>query len=233
MTTAAGPLSPETGRGRQVRILSLSFPPGLTVTDVLALAEREVDQDQLDLVILPETWHTPEDGPAEAIDGPTVTGMAQMARDRNTYVVCPLDRMQAGRRLNSSVLIDRSGQVLGAYDKVYPYWSEFDKVPIVRPGSSAVVWDTDFGKLGAATASAQDLRVALADAEPTHPELMSEDEVLAAVNAARAHGERIVMTNGCFDLLHAGHVQYLRQARSLGERLLVAVNDDDFQIMVK
>ena len=83
------------------------------------------------------------------------------------------------------------------------------------------------GKLGAATASAEDLRVALADAEPAHPELMSEDEVLAALNAARAHGERIVMTNGCFDLLHAGHVQYLRQARALGERLLVAVNDDD------
>jgi D-beta-D-heptose 7-phosphate kinase/D-beta-D-heptose 1-phosphate adenosyltransferase len=82
------------------------------------------------------------------------------------------------------------------------------------------------GKLGAATASAEELKVALADAEPAHPGLMSEDEVLAAIYAARSHGERIVMTNGCFDLLHSGHVQYLRQARALGERLLVAVNDD-------
>jgi D-beta-D-heptose 7-phosphate kinase/D-beta-D-heptose 1-phosphate adenosyltransferase len=43
---------------------------------------------------------------------------------------------------------------------------------------------------------------------------------------ARARGERIVMTNGCFDLLHAGHVACLRQARRLGDRLIVAVNDD-------
>ena len=39
-------------------------------------------------------------------------------------------------------------------------------------------------------------------------------------------GERIVMTNGCFDLLHPGHVAYLAEARALGDRLLVAVNDD-------
>jgi D-beta-D-heptose 7-phosphate kinase/D-beta-D-heptose 1-phosphate adenosyltransferase len=42
----------------------------------------------------------------------------------------------------------------------------------------------------------------------------------------RAAGERIVMTNGCFDLLHPGHVHYLEQARALGDRLIVAVNDD-------
>ena len=37
----------------------------------------------------------------------------------------------------------------------------------------------------------------------------------------------LVMTNGCFDILHAGHVAYLQQARQLGDRLIVAVNDDD------
>jgi rfaE bifunctional protein nucleotidyltransferase chain/domain len=40
-------------------------------------------------------------------------------------------------------------------------------------------------------------------------------------------GERLVFTNGCFDLLHAGHVRYLRQARALGDRLVVAVNSDE------
>jgi D-beta-D-heptose 7-phosphate kinase/D-beta-D-heptose 1-phosphate adenosyltransferase len=39
-------------------------------------------------------------------------------------------------------------------------------------------------------------------------------------------GERVVMTNGCFDILHAGHVQFLAQARARGDRLLVAVNSD-------
>ncbi|MBN2885942.1 MAG: D-glycero-beta-D-manno-heptose 1-phosphate adenylyltransferase, partial [Chromatiaceae bacterium] len=47
-----------------------------------------------------------------------------------------------------------------------------------------------------------------------------------AVEQARARGERVVMTNGCFDILHAGHVAYLRAARALGDRLVVAVNDD-------
>jgi D-beta-D-heptose 7-phosphate kinase/D-beta-D-heptose 1-phosphate adenosyltransferase len=48
----------------------------------------------------------------------------------------------------------------------------------------------------------------------------------AAVRAAQRRGERVVFTNGCFDLLHVGHVRSLEQARSLGDRLLVAVNRD-------
>ena len=46
------------------------------------------------------------------------------------------------------------------------------------------------------------------------------------MDQARLRGERIVMTNGCFDILHAGHVSYLQQAKALGDRLIVAVNDD-------
>lgn len=47
------------------------------------------------------------------------------------------------------------------------------------------------------------------------------------VQAAKARGEKIVLTNGCFDILHAGHVHYLQAARVLGDRLVVLVNDDD------
>ncbi|MEZ0497391.1 bifunctional D-glycero-beta-D-manno-heptose-7-phosphate kinase/D-glycero-beta-D-manno-heptose 1-phosphate adenylyltransferase HldE [Sphingomonas sp. IW22] len=50
--------------------------------------------------------------------------------------------------------------------------------------------------------------------------------VLRDVKVSRMRGERIVMTNGCFDILHAGHVHYLAQARARGDRLLVAVNSD-------
>ena len=48
---------------------------------------------------------------------------------------------------------------------------------------------------------------------------MSEDELAALVARARLAGERIVMTTGCFDILHAGHVTYLQQARALGDLL--------------
>jgi rfaE bifunctional protein nucleotidyltransferase chain/domain len=46
------------------------------------------------------------------------------------------------------------------------------------------------------------------------------------VRRAQRRGERVVFTNGCFDLLHVGHVRSLEEARALGDRLVVAVNDD-------
>lgn len=53
------------------------------------------------------------------------------------------------------------------------------------------------------------------------------DETLVALGAAYASkGKQLVLTNGCFDLLHTGHVRYLEQARELGDALIVAVNSD-------
>lgn len=57
--------------------------------------------------------------------------------------------------------------------------------------------------------------------------ICGEAEAVARVRAVRAAGLRVVMTNGCFDILHPGHIAYLEQARGLGDCLLVAVNDDD------
>ncbi len=82
------------------------------------------------------------------------------------------------------------------------------------------------GKLGAATVSVPELRRAVQGEIHTGRGELSEEQLLIAVQAARAGGERIVMTNGCFDILHAGHVAYLEQARRLGDRLIIAVNDD-------
>jgi D-beta-D-heptose 7-phosphate kinase/D-beta-D-heptose 1-phosphate adenosyltransferase len=56
---------------------------------------------------------------------------------------------------------------------------------------------------------------------------LSQDELCARLDTARASGKRIVFTNGCFDLIHRGHTSYLRQARQLGDVLVVAVNSDD------
>lgn len=59
------------------------------------------------------------------------------------------------------------------------------------------------------------------------PGIVSEDELMGLVQGAKAKGKRIVMTNGCFDILHVGHVSYLAEARALGDCLIVAVNDDE------
>lgn len=82
------------------------------------------------------------------------------------------------------------------------------------------------GKLGTACISAPELRRALQREQGVGRGVMTLDQLLPALDDARAHGERIVFTNGCFDILHAGHVAYLEQARELGDRLVVAINDD-------
>jgi len=53
------------------------------------------------------------------------------------------------------------------------------------------------------------------------------EQLKIAVDQAKQRGEKIVFTNGCFDILHAGHVTYLQQARKLGDRLVVAINTDE------
>lgn len=54
-----------------------------------------------------------------------------------------------------------------------------------------------------------------------------EDRLLELVQLAQKNGEKVVFTNGCFDLLHSGHVRYLNEAAQYGERLIVAVNSDE------
>jgi len=55
---------------------------------------------------------------------------------------------------------------------------------------------------------------------------VTRDEAVELVRELRARGKTIVFTNGVFDLLHPGHVRYLRQARALGDALIVGVNSD-------
>ncbi|WP_282167023.1 bifunctional D-glycero-beta-D-manno-heptose-7-phosphate kinase/D-glycero-beta-D-manno-heptose 1-phosphate adenylyltransferase HldE [Shewanella japonica] len=82
-------------------------------------------------------------------------------------------------------------------------------------------------KLGTATVSRIELIEALAlNQGESGFGVVSEDQLMYALEQARLRGEKVVMTNGCFDILHAGHVSYLQQAKALGDRLIVAVNDD-------
>lgn len=83
------------------------------------------------------------------------------------------------------------------------------------------------GRLGAQSVTFSDLQYALLKAGDVSAGVVSEEQLLLLVSQAKARGEKIVMTNGCFDILHVGHVDYLSRAKALGHRLIVAVNDDD------
>jgi predicted amidohydrolase len=132
--------------GRPVRITSLSFScrPLEAIVDVV---DREGARG-VDLIVLPETWTNQSLNQPETLDGPVIKAMAALSRTHHTYIVCPLDRQDGERRVNSAVLIDRAGQIAGIYDKVYPYWSEFGLLPSVAIGSDAPVFETDFGNVG-------------------------------------------------------------------------------------
>ena len=82
-------------------------------------------------------------------------------------------------------------------------------------------------KIGVASVSPSELRLALHRKGAGGRGLVSAEELLPLIEECRVRGESVVMTNGCFDILHAGHVSYLQEAKGLGDRLVVAVNDDD------
>ncbi len=83
------------------------------------------------------------------------------------------------------------------------------------------------GKLGTASVSAPELRRAVQQEQGSERGAVTLEQLQVAMADARSQGEKVVFTNGCFDIIHAGHVTYLEQARELGDRLVVAVNSDD------
>jgi D-beta-D-heptose 7-phosphate kinase/D-beta-D-heptose 1-phosphate adenosyltransferase len=83
------------------------------------------------------------------------------------------------------------------------------------------------GKLGTSTVSPDEIVNAVALSHSDSDSKIKNLDVLTAIIAAeKARGKKVVFTNGCFDLLHAGHVKYLQKARGLGDLLVMGLNSD-------
>jgi D-beta-D-heptose 7-phosphate kinase/D-beta-D-heptose 1-phosphate adenosyltransferase len=84
------------------------------------------------------------------------------------------------------------------------------------------------GKVGTVPVEKHELLAALAPEIALHTEdkVVSRSELVSRVALWKANGERVVFTNGCFDLLHIGHISVIEQARRCGDRLIVAINSD-------
>ncbi|OGT36957.1 MAG: bifunctional heptose 7-phosphate kinase/heptose 1-phosphate adenyltransferase [Gammaproteobacteria bacterium RIFCSPHIGHO2_12_FULL_37_14] len=82
-------------------------------------------------------------------------------------------------------------------------------------------------KLGAVTVSVPELEAAITGKTNINSGILNEEQLLQAVQEAKALGKKIIFTNGCFDILHAGHVASLQMAKQLGDYLIVAVNTDE------
>lgn len=83
------------------------------------------------------------------------------------------------------------------------------------------------GHFGITSVSGPELRQAVAQDADFDRGVMTRDQLEIAVREAKQQGRRVVFTNGCFDILHAGHVSYLEEAKAQGDLLVVATNDDD------
>ncbi len=81
-------------------------------------------------------------------------------------------------------------------------------------------------KVGTVAVSGPELRREVQQDSDSGRGVMSREQLLQAVTDAKANGEKVVFTNGCFDIIHAGHVGYLQDAKQQGDRLIVALNDD-------
>lgn len=83
------------------------------------------------------------------------------------------------------------------------------------------------GKLGTSVVTPQEIIDAVSLAHKgSHTKIKSIDVLSTIITAEKSRGKRLVFTNGCFDLLHAGHVKYLQKARSLGDLLVLGLNSD-------
>ena len=120
--------------GRPVRIVSIGFQgTGMPLERIVKHVDEEGARGA-DVIALPETCRGQNASSEEPLNGPTVTAMAALAARHRTYIVVPIDRRDQEKRLNTAVLLDRAGHVVCVYDKLFPYWAEYDAESARQPG---------------------------------------------------------------------------------------------------
>lgn len=110
-----------------------------------------------DIICLPEAFtsvgvsYTRAEDVAEELDGPTVREFSRKAIEGNCYIICPILTKREGNVMNSAIVLDRDGDIVGIYDKVHPVTSSPDYTVFeggVTPGKDFPVFDLDFGRIG-------------------------------------------------------------------------------------
>ena len=189
------------------------------------------------------TLITPNQGEFEAVAGRAESDDDLVARARAMMEDLELDALLVTRSEKGMLLVESGSEPLFLSTQareVYDVTGAGDTVIATLAaavasgqglGSAAALANLAAGlvvrKIGVATVTPGELSAALHQRGQGGRGLVELDALLALAAEARDRNERIVMTNGCFDVLHAGHVAYLEEAKSLGDRLIVAVNEDD------
>ncbi len=124
---------------------------------VMGLLDLALRQEP-DLICLPEAFTTVSiaseslEKSAETLPGPTTEAVANRAKEYGCYIICPINTRRDSKLWNSAVVLDRSGEILGIYNKAQPVTSSSDYTVFedgVTPGASEIpVFDLDFGRIG-------------------------------------------------------------------------------------
>ncbi len=189
------------------------------------------------------TLITPNQGEFDAIAGISKNDDDMIARARTMMDQLDLSGVLVTRSEKGMLLVEGADepQILSARAReVYDVTGAGDTVIAVLAGVLAAGESLStaaalsnlaaglvVGKIGVASVTPSELRVALHRRGQGGRGLVAAEELLPLVEEARERDETVIMTNGCFDVLHAGHVAYLEEAKSLGDHLIVAINDDD------
>ncbi|MGD0898960.1 MAG: bifunctional heptose 7-phosphate kinase/heptose 1-phosphate adenyltransferase [Thermoguttaceae bacterium] len=181
---------------------------------------------------------------------------AEAGRALGTRITTPQEGIEAGRRLldfgvqsvvvtldrDGMAWVDRSGRrllfparprqvcdITGAGDMVLAvlgYLLAAGADPAAAIEVANVAGGLEVERLGVVPLTRREILAELSLTPGVEPKVLSLDQIDAAVGRLRLAGKRIVMTNGCFDLLHPGHVASLQEARKHGDCLLVGLNSD-------
>jgi len=146
-TSAAAQLDRGKLPGRQVKVAAICIGFGGEHDLKLKQAIEHLHtagQNGVDIACLPEEFTGTE---AEPIPGPTTEAVAELAKQYNMYVICPIREQAGDRQYNTAVLIDRKGRVAGYYRKIFVFWGE----GLHCSTEDVKVFDTDFGKISILT----------------------------------------------------------------------------------
>jgi len=186
---------------------------------------------------------TPNQSEFEAVAGVCISSDELVARARNMISELDLGALLITRSEKGMLLIEAADEPVFLSTRareVFDVTGAGDTVIAVLAGTlasgksmrtAAAIANFAAGlvvrKIGVASVTPAEMRAALHQRGQGGRGLVAESDLVAIVADAKLHNEKIVMTNGCFDFLHAGHVAYLEEAKGLGDRLIVAVNDDE------
>ncbi len=101
-------------------------------------------------------------------------------------------------------------------------WDIADAVAMANHAAGVVV-----ARLGTHSVTRSELMARLVESRPSTGKVLTDADLAGVMEEWRREGKRVVFTNGCFDVIHAGHVSYLRFARDKGDVLIVGVNSDE------